>query len=84
MLETFWTTLLKACKLSNKTNHKKVTLTRHQIERLAVFLSLQQNIESVTINEIHGSGIGANHRAVYHTAKIERDWEEDITDVSNW
>jgi hypothetical protein len=63
---------------------KTVTLSRYQIERLAVFLALQENIESVTITEIHGSGIGANHRAVYHTVKIERDWEEDITDVSNW
>ena len=62
----------------------RVTLTRYQIERLAVFLALRENIESVTIQESNTSGIGANHRVVYHTDKIERDWEEDITDVGNW
>ena len=63
---------------------KSITLTRHQIERLAVFLSLQGNIESVTIEENHSSGIGASHWATYHTGKTERDWQEEITDVSVW
>ena len=79
MLETFWTTLRRACKL-----HKKVTLTRQQIERLAVFLALQQNVERVTIEEINDSGIGASHWATYHTNRIERDFLENITDVSVW
>lgn len=63
---------------------KKVTLTRRQIERLAVFLALQDNVESVTIEETNESGIGASHWAVYHTDKIERNFQEEITDVSNW
>ncbi len=63
---------------------KKVTLSRRQIERLAVFLSLTENVESVTIEETHESGIGFSHRAVYHTTKSERDWQEEITDVGNW
>ena len=63
---------------------KKVTLSRRQIERLAVFLALTENVESVTIEEPHESGIGASHWAVYHTSKIERDWQEEITDVGNW
>jgi len=63
---------------------KKVTLTRRQIERLAVFLALQDNVESVTIEETNESGIGASHWAVYHTNKIERNFQEEITDVSNW
>ncbi len=63
---------------------KKVTLSRRQIERLAVFLALTENVESVTIQETHESGIGASHRAVYHSTKSERDWEEEITDVENW
>ena len=63
---------------------KTVTLSRHQIERLAVFLALTENIESVTIQETNESGIGASHWAVYHTAKSERDWQEEITDVGNW
>lgn len=63
---------------------KKVTLTRRQIERLAVFLALQRNVESVTIEETNETGIGASHWAVYHTGKIERNFQEEITDVSNW
>lgn len=65
-------------------SYQKVTLTRRQIERLAVFLSLQQNVESVTIEETNESGIGASHNAVYHTAQLEREFGEDITDVGNW
>ena len=63
---------------------KKVKLTRCQIERLAIFLSLQQNVEYVTIEETHESGIGASHWAIYHTAQIERDFTEEITDVRTW
>lgn len=62
----------------------KVTLTRHQIERLAVFLALQQNVERVTIEETNETGIGADHWAVYHTNRVERDFSENITDVSAW
>lgn len=61
-----------------------IQLTRHQIERLAVFLTLQENIESVTIEETHETGIGASHWATYHTTKIECDFQENITDVSVW
>ena len=64
--------------------YKRVTLSRHQIERLAVFMALQRNVESVTIEETHESGIGAHHCAVYHCNKIEHDWQEDITDVGTW
>jgi hypothetical protein len=58
-----------------------VTLSRHQIERLAVFLALTKNIESVTIEETSESGIGASHSAIYHG---HDDLQEDITDVGNW
>ena len=73
---TSWITLQRAWELSNK-----ITLTRHQIERLAVFLALQENIDCVTIEETHVSGIGANHHAVYHG---HDDLVENITDVGNW
>ena len=63
---------------------QKVRLTRGQIERLAVFVALTENVESVTIEETHQSGIGASHWAVYHTNRLERDWREEITDVSVW
>ena len=51
---------------------------------MAVCLALQENIKSVTIEENHVSGIGASHNAVYHCDKIERAFEQDITDVGNW
>ncbi len=63
---------------------KTVTLSRRQIERLAVFLALQENIKCVTIQETHETGIGASHWAVYHSTKSERHWQEEITDVGNW
>jgi hypothetical protein len=65
-------------------SYQKVTLTRHQIEQMAVLLALTNHIKSVTIEETHESGIGATHWAVYHTTKVEREWQEEITDVSTW
>ncbi len=63
---------------------KTVTLSRYQIERLAVFLTLQKSIESVTIQETNETGIGASHWAVYHSTMVERDFQEEITDVGSW
>ena len=68
----------------SSSGYRKVTLTAGQIQRLAVFLALQKNVDRVTIEETHESGIGPSHWAVYHTSRLERDWQEDITDVSNW
>ena len=62
-------------------SYQKVTLSRHQVERLAVFLALQQNVESVTIEETNESGIGPTHSAIYHG---HDDRVEDITDIGNW
>jgi hypothetical protein len=64
--------------------YKKVTLTRRQIERLAIFLSLQKNVESVTIEETNESGIGPAHTAIYHHQDDKWNLSEDITDVGNW
>ena len=65
-------------------SYSKVTLTRRQIERMALVLALTDNVETVTIEQTNESGIGATHWAVYHTAKLEREWQEEITDVSTW
>jgi hypothetical protein len=46
-----------------------------------VYLALQQNVKSVTIEETNESGIGASHSAIYHG---HDDLHEDITDVGNW
>ena len=62
-------------------SYRKVTLSRNQIERLAVFMALNKNIDCVTIEETNESGIGASHHAVYHG---HDDLQEDITDVGNW
>jgi hypothetical protein len=62
--------------------YKKVTLSRHQIKRLAVFLALQKNVESVTIEETNETGIGPSHSVIYHHG--DGDFQEEITDVSNW
>jgi hypothetical protein len=64
--------------------YKKVTLSRRQIERLSIFLSLQKNVESVTIEETNDSGIGPSHDAIYHHREAEWNFQENITDVSNW
>jgi hypothetical protein len=62
-------------------SYKKVTLSKNQIERLAVFLALQENIQCVTIEETNELGIGLSHTAIYHG---HNDLVDDITDVGNW
>ena len=66
---------------NSQPNYRKVTLSRHQIEQLAVYLALQQNVKSVTIEETNETGIGASHAAIYHG---HDDLVDDITDVGNW
>lgn len=63
---------------------KNITLTRKQLEQIAVVLALYNNIRSVSIYEGSKSGIGLSHEAVYHDERMERDFRADITDVSNW
>lgn len=62
----------------------EITLTRNQLERIITFVGIDDRVESITIIEKSDSGIGASHWVVCHTSKIERDYEADITDVSNW
>ena len=62
----------------------EMSLTREQVQRLATFFALDLNIHGVTIRESHESGIGSSHRAMFHKAQSERDFEADITDHSNW
>lgn len=65
-------------------SYQKVTLTVKQIKELAVWVSLNNGIESVTIEEANESGIGLNHTAIYNTSMIERSYSQDITDVGSW
>ncbi len=61
-----------------------ITLTRNQLERIITLIGIDERVESVTIFETHTSGIGASHHVLCHTAKSERNYEADITDVENW
>ena len=62
----------------------EMILTRDQVQRLATFFALDQGIHVVTIVESYDTGIGTSHRATFHKAQLERDFQADITDVSNW
>ena len=62
----------------------EITLTRKQLERIITFIGIDDRVHSMTIFEEYESGIGLSHRVVCHTNKIERDYEEDITDVEIW
>lgn len=62
----------------------ELSLTRNQVQLLATFFALDLNIHGVTITESHETGIGASHRGTFHKAQPKRDFEADITDVSNW
>jgi hypothetical protein len=65
-------------------SYQKVTLTAKQIKELAVWISLNNDIERVTIEETNESGIGASHDAIYHTGQAERTYSQNITDVGAW
>jgi hypothetical protein len=62
----------------------EMSLTREQVQQLATFFALDQGIHGVTIRESHETGIGTSHRATFHKTEVARDFEADITDVSNW
>ena len=65
-------------------SYQKVTLTAKQIKELAVWIALNSDIESVTIEETNESGIGGSHTAIYHTGKVERTYSQNITDIGTW
>jgi hypothetical protein len=65
-------------------SYQKVTLTAKQIKELAVWISLNSDIERVTIEETNESGIGASHDAIFHTGQVERTYSQNITDVGAW
>jgi len=62
----------------------ELSLTREQVQKLATFFALDLSIHGVTIRESHETGIGASHRGTFHKAQPARDFEADITDVTNW
>ena len=62
----------------------EMSLTRDQVQQLATFFALDSGIHSVTIRETYQSGIGASYSGMFHKNQVERDFEADITDVSNW
>ena len=62
----------------------EMILTRDQVQRLATFFALDLSIHAVTIDESYNTGIGPSHRATFHKTEVARDFQADITDVSNW
>lgn len=62
--------------------HQKITLSRRQIEQIAVYLALNSKILYVKLEQDSSSGIGSSHWVEYHTEDTEV--REEITDVSNW
>ena len=51
--------------------------------KLATFLSLDEGIESVEIEERYSSGIGPGHLVTFNKSQIEKSYEV-ISDVSDW
>jgi len=63
---------------------KSITLSRHQIEQVATWLALSQNIKAVQFAEESNSGIGTNVTALFYDDKYMTKHVMDITDVSTW
>lgn len=63
---------------------RQMTLTRKQLERIITLIGIDGNVESVTIEERHDSGIGRAHWITCHYADSSRDFSTDITDVEQW
>ena len=62
--------------------YQKITLSRRQIEQIAMMLALNSNILYVKLEQDSASGIGSSHWVEYHTEDTQV--REEITDVSNW
>lgn len=62
----------------------EITLTKQQIERILVYYNLNDNVESLTIQQTHESGIGPSHRLIFKNTDSDLGFEVDITDVSDW
>lgn len=63
---------------------RKMTLSRHQWERVSTWLALNQHVVDVEIVEYTDSGIGHSHTAHFLDSEQKVLHEMDITDVSNW
>jgi hypothetical protein len=62
----------------------EITLTKEEIERILLYYSLNDNVESVMIRETRESGIGPSHRVIFRNRNPDLSLEADITDVSAW
>lgn len=62
----------------------EITLTKNQIERILVYYNLNDNVESLTIQQSRESGIGPSHRLIFKNTDMDLGFEVDITDVSDW
>jgi len=62
----------------------EITLTKNQIERILVYYNLNDNVESLTIQQSRESGIGPSHRLIFKNTDLDLGFEVDIADVSDW
>jgi hypothetical protein len=62
----------------------EITLTKKQIERILVCYNLNDNVESITIQQTRESGIGPSHRLIFKNTDADLGFEVDITDVETW
>ena len=61
-----------------------MTLSRHQIEQVATWLALSQNIKTVRFVSQLKSGIGPDVTAYFYDDKNVPKHDMDITDVDTW
>jgi hypothetical protein len=63
---------------------QQMTLSRHQIEQVATWLALSQNIKTVRFVSQLKSGIGPDVTAYFYDDKNVPKHDMDITDVDTW
>lgn len=63
----------------------KTVLTRLELIRMATFMQLNANFDTVMIIQKHNSGIGASTWARFYQSKYPDKYQEiEVTDVKSW
>ena len=64
---------------------KKIVLNRKELIRIATFMQLNTNYDSVMIVQKHSNGIGISTWArFFKVGYSDRYQEIEVTDVENW
>lgn len=62
----------------------KISLTKKQLERILIYMQLNDHARSVVIMQKSTSGIGPNTYAQYYNQRGRMVQEDDVTDVETW